>query len=111
MKKPLFATLALFGLVSATNVAAQSQTAPAEAAAPVSEAEIKRFANAIVLLKRVDDAGLGSAAEKQQAMVGAVQQAGLTPQRFQQIAGQLQNDSGLQDRLKAQFAAMAQQAG
>ena len=44
-------------------------------------------------------------------MIGAVQQAGLTPQRFQQIAGQIQNDSGLQDRLKAQFAAMAQQAG
>ena len=83
---------------------AQSQaTAPAqiEPAGEVSDEEVSRFALTALVLKQV--AADTSLAEEQQqaAMMGVMQQTGIAPQRFNQIAAASQSDTGLQERIQA----------
>lgn len=112
----MFAPLAM-----GTSALAQQATPPAEEppaadpqaqAGPVSEEEVDRFALAVLIVQQIADDEALDQEQKQAAMVNAVQQTGLEPQRFNQIARASQTDTKLQERIKlaaAQHVQAAQQ--
>lgn len=87
---------------------AQQQAAPpaAEAApappasADVSDEEVSQFALAALVVEQIAADEAMAQEEKQNAMMGAVQQAGLEPQRFNQIAVGSQSDAELSERIQ-----------
>lgn len=78
--------------------------APAEAIAPISDAELDKFAGAAIKVNEIaKDASL-DAEGKQAAMVSAVQASGLEAVRFNEIATKSQTDEALKTRLAEAFA-------
>ena len=73
---------------------------PQAAATPVSEEEVDRFALAALVLQQISADEALDQDQKQAAMVNAVQQTGLEPQRFNQIAQASQSDTDLQQRIE-----------
>ena len=106
-----------------TGAALAQDAAPAQpqAAAPaqiepageVDDDEVSRFALTALVLEQVA-ADTSLAKEQQQAaMMGVMQQTGIDPQRFNQIALASESDTGLQQRIETaaqQHIAAAQQA-
>jgi hypothetical protein len=81
--------------------------ATAQADANFSDTEVKQFASAALAVQQIRDDATTSDTDKQPKMAAAVQQSGLTPQRFNEIAQASQNDPALTQRI--QTAAAAQQ--
>jgi hypothetical protein len=86
--------------------AAAAPAAPAAGAAP-SQDEVKKFASAAIELNKIQADAATPDTAKQPKMLAAVQQSGLTPQRFNEIAVQAEKDPGLQQKI--QTAASASQ--
>ena len=79
--------------------------APAPAAAgPVSDTEVKQFATALVAINDVQKNPALSPTDKQKAMVAKVQEQGLQPQRFNEIAQASQSDTALQGKVQSELA-------
>lgn len=93
--------------------AAAPAEAQAQPAGEVSDDEVSRFAlTALVLEQVAADTSLPKE-QQQSAMMGVMQQTGIDPQRFQQIALASEADTGLQQRIQTaaeQHVATAQQA-
>lgn len=97
-------------LFMGTAAVAQQAPPPAPAleaqteAAPVSEQEVDRFALAALVVEQIARDEALDQAEKQAAMMNAVQQTGLGPQRFNEIATASQGDPDLQERIRVAAA-------
>jgi hypothetical protein len=119
MKKIVNIALA-FGFAAAAT-AASAQTAPAPAApaapsasapapaapaaaGPVTDTEVKQFATALVAINDVQKNPALSPTDKQTAMVAKVQEQGLQPQRFNEIAQASQTDTALQGKVQTELA-------
>lgn len=107
------ATIAAAGLMGvAMALPAHAQTAeqpaappaPAAPAAPASsfsDSEVEQFASAAVNIQQIQQEPAGTTEDKQTKMAGAVQQSGLTPQKFNEIAMASRSDSNLMQRIQA----------
>lgn len=83
--------------------AGQVQEAPQgdpKAAASVSDAEVDRFALAALLVQQIAADQAVEQEQKQAAMAAAVQQTGIQPQRFNEIAKATQDDQELNERVQ-----------
>ncbi|WP_052208736.1 DUF4168 domain-containing protein [Croceibacterium mercuriale] len=110
-------------MLTGTALAQDNAAAQPPAAAPgtpsqlppageIDDEEVSRFALTALVLEQV--AGDTTLAKEQQqaAMMGVMQQTGIDPQRFNQIALASESDTGLQQRIQAaaeQHVAAAQQ--
>jgi hypothetical protein len=86
----------------------QAPTAPAE----VADDEVARFALAALVIEQIAADETMAQDQQQSAMMEVVTQAGLEPQRYNQIATASQSDTQLQQRIQAaadQHIAAAQQ--
>jgi len=94
-------------------VAQQAPNAPAQAQTNVSDSELESFANAVVAVQEIQIAadraqkttadGNDKAALQKQAqeeMVSAIEDEGLTVQRYQTIAQAVQSDPALWEKLQ-----------
>lgn len=109
----------LTGVALAQDTAAAQPQAALPATPPqlppageINDDEVSRFALTALVLEQV--AGDTSLAKEQQqaAMMGVMQQTGIDPQRFNQIALASESDTGLQQRIQTaaeQHVAAAQQ--
>lgn len=88
--------------------AAPAPGAQAGAAAEVTAEEVDAFASAAIKLDSIAKATDMDDTQKQSAMVAAVQESGLEPQRFNQIGQQAQTDPELQQQVQL---AVNEQAG
>lgn len=89
---------------TAATPAPAAAPAPAETVAPISDAELDKFAGAAIKVNEIaKDASL-DAEGKQAAMVSAVQASGLEAVRFNEIATKSQTDEALKTRLAEAFA-------
>ena len=75
--------------------------------ATVSDAEVAQFATAVVAVDRINKDAAVPAAEKQTQMASAVTASGLSPERFNSIATQMNADSALQAKVGAAIQAKA----
>lgn len=91
---------------SAAAPAAPAPAAPAApaAAGPVTDTEVKQFATALVAINDVQKNPALSPTDKQKAMVAKVQEQGLQPQRFNEIAQASQSDTSLQGKVQTELA-------
>lgn len=78
--------------------------APAETVAPISDAELDKFAGAAIKVNEIAKDAALDAEGKQAAMVSAVQASGLEAVRFNEIATKSQTDEALKTRLAEAFA-------
>jgi hypothetical protein len=108
MFAPLF--LGTAALAQEAPPPAAAPQAPAEAAAPVSEEEVDRFALAALVVEQIARDEALDQEQKQSAMVDAVAQTGLEPQRFNEIATASRTDTELQERIQVAAAAHVQAA-
>lgn len=102
----LIPALAMSSAATAQDVSAQQ--APAQSAqqtAEVSDEEVARFALAALMVQQIAEDTATSQEEKQAAMVGALGQAGVAPDRFNEIAKASQADPELNERINAAAAA------
>lgn len=81
-------------------------TAPAtpEAPAPAatfSDVELEQYVRAALAVQQIQQDSATPDGDKQTKMAAAVQQAGLTPEKFNEIATASQSDPALQQRLQA----------
>jgi hypothetical protein len=83
--------------------------ANAQTDAKFTDAEVKQFASAALAVQQIREDTATSDADKQPKMAAAVQQSGLTPQRFNEIAQASQNDPALTERIQTAAAAAQQQ--
>lgn len=74
------------------------QAAPTSA--DISDEEVSKFALAALVIEQIAGDEAVAQEEKQAAMAGAVQQAGLEPARFNQIAVASQSDAELGQRIQ-----------
>ncbi|WP_052134392.1 DUF4168 domain-containing protein [Sphingomonas sp. 37zxx] len=88
---------------------AQAQTAPATSTGPISDADVTRFAKAVVAVEAVQKDTAIAPAEKQAQMAAKVQATGLEPAKFNQIAQTMQSDPALQAKVSA--AVLAESSG
>ena len=79
--------------------AAPSGTAPAGTS--YSDAEIDQFAKAVLAVQKIQEDTAISATEKQAKMAAAVQAAGLTAEKFNEIASASNADPALMQRIQA----------
>lgn len=106
---------AVCGLVTASGAAlAQAPTtaapaAPDAASAKFSDGEVEQFTKAVISLQTIQRDAAVPAADKQAKMAGAVQQSGLPPQKFNEIAQASNSDPALMKRI--QLAAGKMQGG
>ena len=75
--------------------------ADAETEGTVSEEEVSRFALAALVVQQIAADETLEQAQQQAAMADVVQQSGLEPQRFNQIAMASQADTDLQQRIES----------
>jgi hypothetical protein len=66
----------------------------------VSDAEVERFALAALLVQQIAEDQAVEADQKQATMAAAVEQIGLDPQRFNEIAEATQSDQELNERVQ-----------
>jgi hypothetical protein len=106
------APLLMTGGSALAQEAAPAQQAPSagahadatEAAAPVEEEEVARFALAALVIQQIAEDESLEQEQQQSAMMQVVQEAGLAPQRFNEIARASQTDENLQRRISAAAA-------
>lgn len=83
--------------------------APAADAGPVSDEEVSKFAKVVMgiedMRKKQPDM---QPEQQQQAIMGLLQENGLAPERFQQIAMTSRTDTDLRTRIGKEVAAMNQ---
>ncbi|HEY9090615.1 DUF4168 domain-containing protein [Parasphingorhabdus sp.] len=89
--------------------AAQPAPAPAPATS-VSDAEVDQFVLAALKIEKIAGDEALDQTQKQASMASAVQETGLEPQRFNQIAMALQKDQALNERVQMAAAKQAQPA-
>jgi hypothetical protein len=70
----------------------------------VTDTEVKQFATALVAINDVQKNPALSPTDKQKAMVAKVQEQGLQPQRFNEIAQASQSDTSLQGKVQSELA-------
>lgn len=100
---------ALAGVPEAAGSSAQQQapSAPAspdtgaQAGTTYSDTEIEAFAKAVLAVQKIQQDTTASAAAKQTKMAAAVQQSGLTPTKFNEIARASNTDPVLMQRIQA----------
>lgn len=114
MKSVLILIPASFAMAS-TAAAQEAPAAPpqeqsAPASADISDEEVSRFAMAALLLEQIAADDSIEQEEKQGIMVGAVQQVGIAPERFNQIAQASQQDEALVERINLAAAAHVEAA-
>ena len=123
MKRTLLISAAL--LYATAPAVAQTQDAPAEApaaaetgeapatvspeapAASFSDTEVQAFVKSLDDVQRIDQDTTLAQDAKQASMVKAIEAAGLTPQKFNEISIASQSDVGLQQRIQDAFAKTA----
>lgn len=98
---PLFMGTAAIG--QQAQPPAPAPQAQAESA-QVSEQEVNQFALAALVVEQIARDEALDQEQKQAAMMNAVQQAGLEPQRFNQIAIASRDDAELQERIQVAAA-------
>ncbi|EIZ77375.1 hypothetical protein WSK_4058 [Novosphingobium sp. Rr 2-17] len=111
--KSIIPTAALCGLSllsSATQVSAQDVNSPAvpPASPPApgsgvafSDGELDQYVKAALAIQQIQQDSAVPESDKQAKIAAAVQQAGLTPEKFNQIALASQSDPALQQRIQA----------
>jgi len=65
---------------------------------------VKQFATALVAINDVQKNPALSPTDKQKAMVAKVQEQGMQPQRFNEIAQASQSDTALQGKVQSELA-------
>ena len=111
MKTMIASTLVATGLTLCAPVAlAQSNSSDAMTAQPqattsVSDAEVTAFAASAGEIQKVQADSSVDAADKQKQMVSILEKHRLTPQRFNEIADQLQTDKTLATRVSTAMQA------
>lgn len=84
---------------------APAPQAPSPGTAPAgttySDAEIEQFAKAVLAVQKIQQDTTASATDKQTKMAAAVQGAGLTPAKFNEIASASNADPALMQRIQA----------
>lgn len=97
---------------AAPDAAAPAQEAPpageAAAAVEVTDAEVESFAKATVKLQAIDSDTSLEGDQKQAAMAAAVQEVGLDPAKYNQIAQAVGTDTALRAKV---VEAMGKEAG
>lgn len=83
-----------------TTPAPQTPSGTAPAGATYSDAEIDQFAKAVLAVQKIQQDTTASATDKQTKMAAAVQAAGLTPQKFNEIASASNADPALMQRIQ-----------
>jgi hypothetical protein len=78
--------------------------AGAQASATVSDEEVDRFALAALMVEQIAADEAMEQEQKQVTMAAAVQQTGLEPQRFNEIAEATQTDQQLNERIQVAAA-------
>lgn len=73
---------------------------PAQAGKSYSDAEIEQFAKAVLAVQKIQQDTTASATDKQTKMAAAVQAAGLTPEKFNEIASASNADPALMQRIQ-----------
>lgn len=91
----------------AQDAPAAGATAGAATSATVSDAEVDQFATAVVAVDRINKDATVAADAKQTQMASAVTASGLTPERFNSIATQMNADTALQAKVGAAIQAKA----
>lgn len=81
---------------SAAPPAAASETT----SATITDAEVSSFAKAAIGVAKIRQDASVADADKQPKMVAAIESAGLTPARFNQIAGVFQSDPAFKERVQ-----------
>ncbi|MHA6767765.1 DUF4168 domain-containing protein [Sphingobium ummariense] len=86
--------------------ASPPSTTPATPEAPTpaatfSDVELEQYVRAALAVQQIQQDSATPDADKQTKMAAAVQQAGLTPEKFNEIAAASQSDPALQQRLQA----------
>ncbi|RVQ65817.1 hypothetical protein EKN06_12895 [Croceicoccus ponticola] len=109
MKKLLTAATIVGALVSAPAMAeapaaAAAAEVSADAATPITDAELDMFAIAATKVNDIAQDAALSAEAKQAAMVAAVQGSGLDPVKFNDIATKSQSDEAIKGRVAEAFA-------
>ncbi|GEM_PF-3500946 len=93
--------LALAPALMATGAAAQqAQPAPQAAPAAISDQEVSRFAMAALLVQQIAADEAMDEQQKQAALESVLQQTGIAPQRYNQIAQRTQNSEELAQRVQ-----------
>lgn len=91
----------------AQDAPAAEATTEAQTSATVSDAEVDQFATAVVAVDKINKDASVPADQKQTQMASAVTASGLTPERFNSIATQMNADSALQAKVGAAIQAKA----
>lgn len=94
----------------ASGAVAQTQQpapAPPSAGSPAgvqassyTDSELQQFASAAIAIQRIENDSAAAPADKEPMMAAAVQQSGLTPQRFNEIAEASNADPALMQRIQ-----------
>ncbi|WP_159981591.1 MULTISPECIES: DUF4168 domain-containing protein [unclassified Novosphingobium] len=107
---------ALFGMATISGPAIAQQpssgaapSAPGSSSAKYSDTEVNQFTKAVMALQSIQKDAAVPAADKQAKMAGAVQQSGLPPEKFNEIATASNTDPALMQRI--QLAAGKMQGG
>ena len=102
------------GSTTAPPASSQQPPAPPPAAAPsatsFSDVELEQYVRAALAVQRVQQDQTTPDTAKQTKMADAVQQEGLSPERFNEVATAAQADPALQQRIQA-VAAKVQGTG
>ncbi len=83
---------------------------PASAGQSFSDQELEQYVRAALAVQRVQQDQTTPDADKQTKMAQAVQQEGLSPERFNEVASAVQADPALQQRIQV-VAAKLQGSG
>ena len=85
----------------------QPAPAPPSAGSPAgvqassyTDSELQQFASAAIAIQRIENDSAAAPADKEPMMAAAVQQSGLTPQRFNEIAEASNADPALMQRIQ-----------
>lgn len=92
---------------TAPQAAAPAPAAPQTASGPITDAEVTSFAKAVVALDPIQKDAALAEPEKQAKMAAKVQESGLEPAKFNQIAQTAQSDPALQTKVQAAIQAQA----
>ncbi|WP_235037847.1 MULTISPECIES: DUF4168 domain-containing protein [unclassified Novosphingobium] len=98
------------GSTAAPPASSQQPPAAAPSATSFSDVELEQYVRAALAVQRVQQDQTTPDTAKQTKMADAVQQEGLSPERFNEVASAAQADPALQQRIQA-VAAKVQGAG
>lgn len=78
----------------------EAPSASAEAGTSYSDAELEQFAKAVMAVQQIQQDTAISATDKQTKMAAAVQETGLTAEKFNEIASASNSDPALMQRIQ-----------